>query len=456
MTWTLWGKVAPIATMMAGALFVDDVPTSQALPTNHEVKITSGPPPTTTSTSATFEFSAPALYGARDCSLDNGPFDGCLSPKLYEGLSVGPHVFVVRAKQSRLGTTDSDSRTWTIVEPTPAPETTITGGPPGATNETSATLTFTATIPGATFKCRLDGGLYAACTSPAPYPGLGPGSHTFEVFASAGGLDDPTPASRTWIVDTTAPTASMVLPNTTFTLEKTFLVSWTGSDAQTNVASFDLSYRQAHWNGDFNGRPPLWLDDTTDADSNFTGKPGWTYCFKVRATDLAGNLGGFSPERCTALPVHAATLNVQKGTWYGILSQGSYLNAYKRPKSITPTPGGSLTDFVPCVFGLCGPDRAPYVLSFSARPVRAALVVTKCQGCGRFYYFGVDGGLGKTNMRFIDTNKPGVTKKALVPVPVKAGLKAIGASRGIAIAVWDGRPRIEGVGISRAPILRAG
>ena len=106
-----------------------------------------------------------------------------------------------------------------------------------------------------------------------------------------------------------------MLPNTTFTLLKTFLVQWTGSDAQTNVASFDVSYRKAHWNGNFN-RPPLWLDDTTDGDRDFTATPGWTYCFKVRATDLAGNVGGFSPERYTALPFPVATLQVIKGLSY--------------------------------------------------------------------------------------------------------------------------------------------
>ena len=443
---------------MAAAVLVL-APSSLGSSRSHEVKIVGGPSGATTETNATFTFEVPAGYGPPECSLDGGPFDGCVSPRTYSNLPLGNHTFTVRATtMTRIPTTDSDMRSWTIVAappPKPAPETTITSGPANPTNATTASFAFTASIAGSTFKCRIDGGIFAACTSPAAYSGLTEGSHTFEVFASADGVDDPTPASRTWIVDTTAPTASMVLPNTTFTLEKTFLVSWTGSDAQTNVASFDLSYRQAHWNGDFNGRPPLWLDDTTNADSNFTGKPGWTYCFKVRPTDLAGNVGGFSPERCTALPVPAATLHVDKGIWYGIGSQGSYLNIFKRPKSITPKPSG-FTGF-PCGgLGLCGPIYAPYVLDFSARPVRAALVVTKCQGCGRFYYFGVNGGVDKTNMKFIDTNKAGVTKKALISVPVKAGIKAIGASRRISIAVWDGRPRIEGVGISRAPILRAG
>jgi len=451
MSSTLLRRVAPIAMTIAVALFVDDIPRSQARSTGDQVKITAGPPASTTSTSATFEFSLAVGFGAPECSLDNGPFVGCSSPITYNGLALGDHSFTVRATNQRR-VTDSDTREWTITAPLPVPETTITSGPPGATKETAATLTFTATIPSATFKCRLDGGLYAPCTSPATYAGLAQTSHTFEVFASAEGVDDPTPASRTWIVDTTAPTASMVLPNATFTLLKTFLVQWTGSDAQTNVASFDVSYRKAHWNGNFN-RPPLWLDDTTDGDRDFTATPGWTYCFKVRATDLAGNVGGFSPERCTALPVPVATLQVIKGLWYQNLSPGSYLNTYKRPATsinMKYTKEGNPTGF-PCGgFSLCGTKYAKYVLAVTARPVRVALVITKCSDCGKFWYFGVTGLPTKKNIRFIDAIKGVISKKTLVPVPVNAGL----GQRAIEIGVWDGRPRIEGIGISRAPIKR--
>ena len=189
MSSTLLRRVAPIAMMMVGALFVDDVPLSQASSTGDQVMITSGPPASTTSTSATFEFSLAAGFEAPECSLDNGPFVGCASPKTYNGLALGDHSFTVKAtKDGRVPVTDSDTRDWTIIAP--PPETTITSGPPAATKETAAALTFTATIAGATFKCRLDGGAYAPCSSPATYQGLAQASHTFEVFASAGGVDD--------------------------------------------------------------------------------------------------------------------------------------------------------------------------------------------------------------------------------------------------------------------------
>ena len=79
---------------------------------------------------------------------------------------------------------------------------------------TKTTFGFSSNDDEATFECKFDGGTFERCTSPKEYPGLSEGSsHTFEVRAvDPAGNTDTTPASRTWTVDTIAPTVKEVSP----------------------------------------------------------------------------------------------------------------------------------------------------------------------------------------------------------------------------------------------------
>ena len=92
---------------------------------------------------------------------------------------------------------------------TVAPETTLLTTPPTLTNNNSASFTFSGTDGGTGvvgFECSLDGAIFSSCTSGVSYSSLTDGSHTFAVRAvDAAGNKDASPASYTWIVDTTAP-----------------------------------------------------------------------------------------------------------------------------------------------------------------------------------------------------------------------------------------------------------
>jgi hypothetical protein len=91
------------------------------------------------------------------------------------------------------------SRSWTI--DTVPPQTTITATPPAVTPSTNASFDFNANQAGSRFECSLDGAPYSACTSPAGYSGLAPGSHQFSVRATdPAGNTDPTPATHTWTI----------------------------------------------------------------------------------------------------------------------------------------------------------------------------------------------------------------------------------------------------------------
>jgi hypothetical protein len=93
------------------------------------------------------------------------------------------------------------AHSWSFTTAAVPPQTTIDSGPSGSTTSTSATFTFSASEPGASFECKLDAGSWKSCQSPAAYSGLAAGEHSFEVRASdAGGAADPTPASRHWTV----------------------------------------------------------------------------------------------------------------------------------------------------------------------------------------------------------------------------------------------------------------
>ena len=103
------------------------------------------------------------------------------------------------------------SRTFTI-DPD-APQTTIDSNPSTPTGSTSADFGFSSSEGGSTFECRLDGGAWAACTSPKSHATLADGSHTFDVRATdAVGNQDASPASYTWLVDTTAPSSTTTFP----------------------------------------------------------------------------------------------------------------------------------------------------------------------------------------------------------------------------------------------------
>jgi uncharacterized delta-60 repeat protein len=87
------------------------------------------------------------------------------------------------------------------------PDTSIGSGPAASTTATDASFDFTASLPGSTFECRLDGAAWAACASPQGYSGLSIGVHTFDVRATHPvGNTDSTPASYSWTV--TAPPPS--------------------------------------------------------------------------------------------------------------------------------------------------------------------------------------------------------------------------------------------------------
>lgn len=119
---------------------------------------------------------------------------------------------------------------------TEPPDTSITSGPPGATNSSDASFDLASSEAGSRFECGLDGGAWTPCTSPQQVSYLGEGSHTVSVRAvDAAGNADPSPSAYTWSVDTTAPDTSITSSPPLQTAARSARFSFAASDPGARV-----------------------------------------------------------------------------------------------------------------------------------------------------------------------------------------------------------------------------
>ena len=238
-----------------------------------DTQILGGPPADSPTTAATFTFVSPdAGAGATfQCSLDGAAFAACSSPQTYSGLREAAHSFAVRVRDG-VGNLDPTpaTRSWTV-DLTP-PDTAITAGPSGTVPIASASLSFTSSEPDSTFGCSLDGAPFTACSSPAALTGLAQGAHTFAVRATDGaGHDDPSPATRSWTVDTVAPDVVITAgPGNATTSGPRVVFSFTASDGAVACSLDGAAFAAC-------------------AGPFAVNLPAGPHSFAVRAIDAAGN-----------------------------------------------------------------------------------------------------------------------------------------------------------------------
>jgi hypothetical protein len=161
------------------------------------ITIDSGPSGVTSNTRPTFSFGATDSFPAGDtfalqCSIDTGAaaFAACSGPgnshTPASPLALGSYTFRVRATDV-VGNSSVSTRGFTVE----ALETTITKAPK-KTRKRKPKFKFAANVPGATFRCKLDAGRFAPCTSPfRPPRNLKLGKHVIRVQAldDAGNVD---------------------------------------------------------------------------------------------------------------------------------------------------------------------------------------------------------------------------------------------------------------------------
>ena len=170
--------------------------------------IASGPSGVVQATSATFTFTGASAGESYQCNLDGTGWLPCSTPYVISGLPEAAHSLLVRIVDAAGNAGPNATRAWTVDRTAPAGSVSIGSAPANPSSNPTPAFTFTGATAPDTYVCRVDGGAWAACTSPFTPPALADGTHSFQValIDEAGNIG--TPSTHSWVVDTTAPASS--------------------------------------------------------------------------------------------------------------------------------------------------------------------------------------------------------------------------------------------------------
>jgi len=317
-----------------------------SVPATHEWDVDATPPPApridsstprdgvlTAATDATVAFSLEDEdHITYQCRLDGAPWQDCpdvdnagggqsQSPYTVTGLDDGAHQIDIRAIDEVGNVSPVSSLSWTVDHNLPS--THIDAGPSGTVRSAQATFSFSSNTAGNTFECRVDGAAWEACATPLALTDLSEGAHSLSVRAVKGGvapvgLKDPTPQTRAWTVDTTAPVLTVGDKPAESSTETKAKFTFSADDA---TAVFQCALDA----GDF---------DTCSSPLERTVVPG-SHALKIRAVDAAGNASA------TETVTWAVTEEVapESGHWLATLTAGTL--AFQGLGAV-PVPAGSL------------------------------------------------------------------------------------------------------------------
>jgi hypothetical protein len=185
-------------------------------------------------------------------------------------LADGTWTAQAEQRDSAGNTGTSSANTFTVT--TVPPVTTISSGPPNASNVRTATFSFSADKP-VSFQCSLDGSAFAACSSPKTYSGLADGSHTFRVKATDPAGNTST-ASYTWTVDTLPPPAPTITSN---------------PPSQTSSTSANFGFSDAEAGVTALCRVDSGVFSSCSSPQTYSDLVAGVHTFDVKVQDAAGN-----------------------------------------------------------------------------------------------------------------------------------------------------------------------
>ena len=184
------------------------------------------------------------------------------------------------------GNTDATpaTRSFTVAAGPPpdttAPDTTITSGPTGTTNDATPTFAFDSSEAGSTFECRVDSAAWGSCTNPWTVSTLADGAHSVAVRATdAAGNTDGSPATRSFTV-AGAPPPDTTAPDTTIT---------SGPSGTTSATTASFAFDSSDSGATFECKLDAGAYAACTSPKDYSPVSAGSHTFNVRATDAAGN-----------------------------------------------------------------------------------------------------------------------------------------------------------------------
>ena len=217
--------------------------------------------------------------------------------------------------------------------------------------------------------------------------------------------------------DVTAPRDVSIAPLALVQTATSVALALSATDGAGPIV-FETQVKTARWNGSaFGAFGPLTKRAGTSVV--YTGPAGTTACFRTRASDDWGNSSGWSPQRCTTLPLDDRALT---GTnWNRTADEGSYLGTI----SSSNAAGAVLT-------------------RTDVNATRLGVVVTRCPGCGRLQVRWRGSLVGT-----VDLTAPSVRRKVVILLPALAS-PGVGTVTLVAAPAGANPARVDGLAVVRS------
>jgi hypothetical protein len=184
--------------------------------------------------------------------------------------------------------------------------------------------------------------------------------------------------------------ARLAAPTVALTTARSVSLTWPVPVSSSIATTYDVRYEKAPYTGGFTGwvTPRAWQGLRTTSVRTGTA-PGFTYCFQVRAHNRAGQVGPWSPTRCTATALDDRTYTTSSPDW----RRGSAAVLYAGTSTRTQTHGAW--------WKLAGVSTD-----------RVGLVATTCKACGSVAVW-----LNRTRLGVIDLSSPTTVYQRLFELP---------------------------------------